>query len=152
MLCELLHEYDSKIDSTADVEELIRRKCGDLILDIAMEHKEDLKMLNHLTGKKQASLKVTFLNNSDMMNVKRTILRFIDQNKKSSTEESRAYDSFLEYHSRQDFCNTRLIQSTENEEVQSLNSKLKDASTLISELREHDIPFYVRCAIDHGKF
>ncbi|PVU88703.1 hypothetical protein BB559_005442 [Furculomyces boomerangus] len=106
----------------AEVEEWIKRKFDGLLDKYEQVEKEDLDMNNHLTGKKRLSLKLQFLNIQDLLSARKTLMTTINKNK--AKQKSMTYSNF----------NTTI--------------SVSDPSEHILELREYDIPYYQRVAID----
>ena len=111
-----------------EVEEFLRKKFDNLIERFELLAKEDLNLANHLSGLKRPVLKIYFRNVNDLTTVKRTLQPIILKN-----NIHQKTDSVYEY-------------------LKDTKTKIKELnySELILDIREHDIPFHLRVAIDYG--
>ncbi|ESW04397.1 hypothetical protein PHAVU_011G091900 [Phaseolus vulgaris] len=109
-----------------DVETYLRRRYEGQIADIEIIEKEDLNLKNHLSGLRKSYLKLSFDTVQQLMDVKRDLMPSVERNKaKSDTTE--AFVSM----------------STERRE-----HKPQDFLDCLTDLREYDVPYHVRFAID----
>jgi DNA polymerase epsilon subunit 1 len=93
--------------------------------------KEDLDLVNHLSGKTQKYLKLSFKNISDLVSVKTELLALVEKNQKEK-ETQEAYEG---WYNPSDLVNQRA-------ETSHILSK-------ISEIREYDVPYHIRVSIDN---
>jgi DNA polymerase epsilon subunit 1 len=56
--------------------------------------KEDLTLINHLSGKTQNYIKATFRNESDLQTVKRELMPIVKKNK-ASLQTQKAYEDWV---------------------------------------------------------
>ncbi|KAL2328488.1 hypothetical protein Fmac_021915 [Flemingia macrophylla] len=110
-----------------DVEAYLRRRFEGQIADIEIMQKEDLDLKNHLSGLKKSYLKLSFDTVQQLMDVKRDLMPSVERN----NAKSEAAEAFLSM-------------STERRE-----HKHQDFLDYITDLREYDVPYHVRFAIDN---
>ncbi|GMN22998.1 hypothetical protein TIFTF001_043613 [Ficus carica] len=113
-----------------DVEAYLRRRYESQIVDIETVEKEDLDLKNHLSGLRKSYLKLSFDTVQQLMSVKSDLLHVVERNK-SKSDATEAYE---------------LILSGKREQ------RPQDFLDCIVDLREYDVPYHVRFAIDNGKF
>eukprot|EP01038_Epipyxis_sp_PR26KG_P011543 gene11543-15462_t len=94
---------------------------------VVPEDKEDLDMANHLTGKKHKFLKISFSTVNSLVAAKKKLRYVIQQNQKSGSGD---YDYF---------------EDENNARNKSISS---DPLAIITDLREHDVPYTMRVSID----
>ncbi|KAI4322394.1 hypothetical protein L6164_022096 [Bauhinia variegata] len=110
-----------------DVEAYLRRRYESQIADVEIVEKEDLDLKNHLSGLQKSYLKLSFDTVQQLMNVKSDLMHVVERNQaKSDTAE--AYESILTIRREQ---------------------KPQDFLDCIVDLREYDVPYHVRFAIDN---
>lgn len=97
----------------------LMKKFSKLIKKIEICSKEDLELMNHLSGLKQNYLKLLFNNVNDLMKLKKEVVHYVEKNKKKIDLEF----SQLNY-----------------------NENMFDQ---IYDIREYDVPYHVRVAIDN---
>ena len=123
-----------------EVEEWCKRLFEGLVKTVTRVEKEDLQMPNHLLGYRRTFLRLSFANVSDLLSVRKTILPIAEKNK----EKLNAMDTYAEVASAaagfdlfqdEELTNTRL-------------NGLLEASDFIVDMREYDVPYHVRVAID----
>ena len=99
--------------------------------------KEDLDMSNHLSGKKRTYMKLSFLNVSELMEVRRELLPVIRRQMEKGSNGSGSSEG-----------NSNINNNSSNN-----NNNVMD---LLCDIREYDVPFLVRTCIDMdiraGKF
>ncbi|XP_019451574.1 PREDICTED: DNA polymerase epsilon catalytic subunit A-like [Lupinus angustifolius] len=110
-----------------DVEAYLRRRYESQIADIEIIEKEDLDLKNHLSGLKKYYLKLSFDTVQQLMNVKRDLMHVVERNQAKS-DAADAYESILTGRREQ---------------------KPQDFLDCIIDLREYDVPYHVRFAIDN---
>nr|XP_043613660.1 DNA polymerase epsilon catalytic subunit A-like [Erigeron canadensis] len=110
-----------------DVDAHLRRRYEGQIADIKVVEKEDLDLKNHLSGLRKTYLKISFETVQQLMQVKSDLMHVVERNKEKS-KASEAYEAIL------------AGKSTER------NQDLIDC---ITDLREYDVPYHVRFAIDN---
>lgn len=131
------------------VEEWLRKKYEGLICRIAREKKEDLKLPNHLLGHKRLYLQLCFRNVSDLLAVRREIVPLALAN----GAKLDAVDAYAEV--------VNMSEAGMHVEVESWsaeadlingngkNAKNSDPREAIVDVREYDVPYYLRVAIDN---
>ncbi|EEP81978.1 DNA polymerase epsilon [Uncinocarpus reesii 1704] len=124
----------------AEVEEWCRRKFEGLVKDAKQVEKEDLQMPNHLLGHKRRFLQLSFANVNDLLAVRSTLLPIAEKNKKNVN----AMDTYAEMASASAGFD---IIDEEDGANRSRNAYL-EASEYIVDIREYDVPYHVRVAID----
>ncbi|KAG9158142.1 hypothetical protein Leryth_000281, partial [Lithospermum erythrorhizon] len=110
-----------------DVDAYLRRRYENQIADIEILEKEDLDLKNHLSGLRRSYLKISFDTVQQLMHVKRDLMHIVERNKEKS-DASEAYDFLLS--------------------GKSTKQRPQDFIDCIIDLREYDVPYYVRFAID----
>ncbi|XP_027348237.1 DNA polymerase epsilon catalytic subunit A-like [Abrus precatorius] len=117
----------TKDKTEMDVEAYLRRCFESQIADVEIIEKEDLDLRNHLSGLRKSYLKLSFDTVQQLMEVKKGLMPIVEKNKaKSDAAEA------LEY-----------ILTGRREQ------KPQDFLDCITELREYDVPYHVRFAIDN---
>ncbi|KAG8529220.1 DNA polymerase epsilon catalytic subunit [Bacidia gigantensis] len=125
----------------AEVEEWCRRRFEGLVKDVERVEKEDLQMPNHLLGYRRMFLQLAFHNVSDLLNVRRDIMPIAEKNKKNMN----AMDTYAEVAN----ANAGFDLFDEDERRhEHLKTSVVDASDFIVDIREYDVPYHVRVAID----
>jgi DNA polymerase epsilon subunit 1 len=128
----------------SEVETHLKIKFQKHIHQIIVEWKEDLDLKNHLSGLKKQYMKIDFHTINDLVHVK-SILQPIVAKNTSEESISKTYGSLW----------NNLSGATNDEEIEedslsSSGSKAQNFNPLnfIQDIREYDIPFYVRTSID----
>ncbi|XP_012159069.1 DNA polymerase epsilon catalytic subunit A [Ceratitis capitata] len=123
-----------------EVARFLSRKYSGQLASVEHINKEDLDLPNHLIGKKQHFLKLSFLNQTAMTKVRRELNAAVKRNverEKSNTFYMQMLSSSL------------AASSVGNDgEVK----KQMDYMDLILDIREHDVPYHVRVSIDLSIF
>ncbi|KAF6166038.1 hypothetical protein GIB67_012935 [Kingdonia uniflora] len=109
------------------VEASLKRRYEGQLADIEIVEKEDLSLKNHLSGLQKSYLKISFDTVQQLMRVKNDLLHVVERNK-AKNEASDAYESILTGKSKQ---------------------RPQDFVDCIVDLREYDVPYHVRFAIDN---
>ncbi|KAK9798895.1 hypothetical protein WJX73_003389 [Symbiochloris irregularis] len=113
-----------------EVDGYLRRKYGPLLKEVNVVQREDLDLKNHLSGLKRTLLQVKFWNVQQLMDVKRELTPVIRRNaSKGSTAD--AYAVF-------------------DADKGGSAVRLQDALDAIVDMREHDVAYHMRFAIDTG--
>jgi DNA polymerase epsilon subunit 1 len=107
---------------TKEVITLMQRKFEGQISSIDVVQKEDLDMPNHLSGKMNAFLKLSFRNTQDQMDVRRVVLPAVERNK--SREKAQRYAFGREDEMPDDFMEC------------------------LTDIREYDVQYDIRVSID----
>ncbi|KAI8621364.1 hypothetical protein BC830DRAFT_1094766 [Chytriomyces sp. MP71] len=117
-----------------DVEDYIRRSFEGLLSSISVHHKEDLKLPNHLSGKTQTVLKLSFFNMQHLLSVRKSMLPIVARNRTKLNSET-TYEDINEMNLDSD---RRLAKK----------ANAREAAEYIIDIREYDVMYYVRTAID----
>ena len=139
-------EYDPyfliavKKGKEAEVEEWVRRSHEGLVKNVQRVEKEDLKMPNHLLGYRRTFLKLVFANVNDLLAVRRAIMPIAEKNKSKVS----AMDTYAEVAS----ANAGFNMFDDEEDQRRPGTTIADASDFIVDIREYDVPYHVRVAID----
>lgn len=134
----------------SELEEWLRKTLENIVKATTTIEKEDLDLTNHLTGKKRNLIKLAFNNISDLLNARRIIQPYINRNKEKKDSNDIYKSMNLNYSSitKDSIENDDLLMDIDIEEDNDF--KYADASELILDLREYDVPFHVRVSIDEG--
>jgi DNA polymerase epsilon subunit 1 len=126
------------------VEDWLIKKYEGVIYRIVRERKEDLKMPNHLLGHRRLFLQLCFRNVTDLLNVRRDIMPLALANGAKRS----AIDAYAE-----------VVNATENfhmnvdgpwgAEAGPSTARDKDPREAIIDVREFDVPYYLRVAMDN---
>uniref|UniRef100_A0A0E0K092 DNA polymerase epsilon catalytic subunit n=1 Tax=Oryza punctata TaxID=4537 RepID=A0A0E0K092_ORYPU len=110
-----------------EVEAYLRRRYEGDIADIEIIEKEDLDLKNHLSGLKRKYLKIQFDTVQQLMRVRSDLLHVVEKNE----EELNAAEAFESIYG---------VKRVE---------RPQDYINCITDLREYDVPYHVRFAIDN---
>ena len=138
-------------DAHREVEFFLRRRFENLIADVVVEEKEDLDLKNHLTGLRNPYLKVSFVTVSDLMEVKRELLPLAERNSTKNQGKTNAYTALAHMQARAtdgaDGGGGGGYGGAYHRGGQA--QKLHDYAENIVDLREYDVPYHMRFAIDN---
>ncbi|CAN0916711.1 DNA polymerase epsilon catalytic subunit A [Linum grandiflorum] len=109
-----------------EVETYLRRRYEGQIADVEIMDKEDLALKNHLSGLRKSYLKISFSSVQQLMDVKRDIQHVVQKNQEKFDAEE-AYESIL---------------------AGKREQRHQDFLDCIIDIREYDVPYHVRFAID----
>ncbi|PVH92667.1 DUF1744-domain-containing protein [Periconia macrospinosa] len=123
-----------------EVEEYCRRAFEGLVKSIKRIEKEDLSMPNHLTGYRRTFLKLNFANVNNLLAVRKVLAPIVEKNKKNVN----ALDTYMEVASG----NADFDIFNDDYEHEKRYTATIDASDFILDIREYDVPYHVRVAID----
>ena len=125
----------------AEVEEWCRRVFEGLVKSLKRVEKEDLQMPNHLLGYRRTLLQLNFASVGDLLTVRKTIMPIAEKNKGNVN----AMDTYAEV-----ACANAGIDIFDNDfEYEKRPTSFLDASDFIIDIREYDVPYHVRVAIDN---
>lgn len=127
----------------AEVEEWVKRKLEGGIKGVRRIEKEDLSMPNHLLGYRRTLLELSFANVSDLLGARRDILPIAERNKLNMN----AMDTYAEVAS----ANAGFDFYENERDNETRPNGITDASDYIVDIREYDVPYHVRVAIDKGR-
>jgi DNA polymerase epsilon subunit 1 len=135
------------------VEEFIMKRYEGAVLKIVRERKEDLKLPNHLLGHRRLYLRLVFRNVQDLLAVRRDLLPLALNNAKKRN----AVDAYAEVmqdqsHGANGFgVEMDVDEDGEPDDFQHLSKGKgpeKDPRDYIIDIREYDVTYYLRTAID----
>ena len=112
-----------KGDRHKEVGVFLKRRFDKQLVSAQVVELEDMDLPNHLSGIKQAYLKLAFRNCVDLMDVRKHL--------RSAAE-----------------ANQKLAQTTEAYATFGRSSEGADCMDMIIELREYDVPYHIRVCID----
>ncbi|MCJ1311394.1 DNA polymerase epsilon catalytic subunit [Agyrium rufum] len=139
-------EYDPyfliavKRGKEAEVEEWSRRKLEGAYKTIKRVEKEDLQMPNHLLGYRRTFLHIAFANVGDLLGARKIIMPLAEKNRKNMN----AMDTYAEVAS----ANAGFDLYDDERDNDLRPNSIADASDYIVDIREYDVPYHVRVAID----
>jgi DNA polymerase epsilon subunit 1 len=142
-------EYDPyflvavKKSKEAEVEEWCKRQFEGLVKTIKKLGKEDLQMPNHLLGYRRTFMKLSFANVNDLLSVRKVISPIAEKNKKSMN----AMDTYAEVARAN--AGIDMFDEDDQDDEKRPNG-FAEASDYIVDIREYDVPYHVRVAIDKG--
>ncbi|KAF5354069.1 hypothetical protein D9756_007250 [Leucocoprinus leucothites] len=136
-----------KSGSETAVEEWLRKKYEGTISRIVRDKKEDLKLPNHLMGHRRLYLQLCFRNVSDLLAVRRDIVPLAQTN----GAKRDAVDAYAEVINATTGGAIMDIDFEGDLGEQSLKSSARerDPRECIIDVREYDVPYYLRVAIDN---
>ncbi|KAI9860198.1 MAG: DNA polymerase epsilon catalytic subunit [Trichoglossum hirsutum] len=129
-----------KMNSEPEVEEWLRRKFEGVLKKVVKVTREDLQMPNHLLGYRRTFLQLKFANVPDLLTVRKVLMPIAEKNKKNLT----AMDTYAEVSSS----TSGFDIFDELRENDKRSNAIADASDYIVDIREYDVPYHVRVAID----
>lgn len=118
-----------------EVSRYLERKYISQFQKIEIIQKEDLDLPNHLSGKTQTYIKLSFSNTNNMNKVRREIANAVKANK----EREKSNTSYLK------MLSASLSSGSNADDVRSANIDFLD---YILDMREYDVPYHVRVSID----
>ncbi|KAJ8965898.1 hypothetical protein NQ314_003839 [Rhamnusium bicolor] len=126
----------TKRELIQEVTEFLTKKYSGTIGKIETVVKEDLDLPNHLIGLKQKYIKLSFVNQTDLIKVRKEILKVVRKNKGKVNANS-YYTEML---------TSTLVNNIED--IANLNKVNSDQMENILDIREYDVPYHVRVSID----
>ncbi|KAK5013943.1 DNA polymerase epsilon catalytic subunit, partial [Cryomyces antarcticus] len=131
----------------ADVEEWCKRAFEGVVKGVAKVEKEDLQMANgrnELTDTDSQiiylAIDISFANVGDLLGVRKTILPIAEKNKKKMN----SMDTYAEVAS----ANAGFDMFDDDQDYDKRPTGMIDASDFVVDIREYDVPYHVRVAID----
>ncbi|KAF2666688.1 DUF1744-domain-containing protein [Microthyrium microscopicum] len=119
-----------------EVEEWVKRACDGLVTSVRRREAEDLALPNHLVGYRRTVLELRFANVNDLLAVRKVVMPIAEKNKSQVS----ALDAYAE-----------VASASAGFDVFEEEDRVKgfvDASDFIVDIREYDVPYHVRVAID----
>ncbi|CAG9813248.1 unnamed protein product [Phaedon cochleariae] len=126
----------TKRELLQEVIEFLSKKYTGSIAHIEMVIKEDLDLPNHLIGLKQKYIKLSFMNQTDLIKVRKEILKVVRKNRQKVDANS-YYTEML----------TNSLTISAND-VGHHSKRNTDQMENIMDIREYDVPYHVRVSID----
>ncbi|RKP23832.1 ribonuclease H-like domain-containing protein, partial [Syncephalis pseudoplumigaleata] len=126
-----------KPGTESEVEDYLKKQYEGTIEHIEQVHKEDLKMANHLLGLKRAFIKLSFRSVRELLTIRKIIMPAVKHNASKTDTELDAMMMGADPLSDQ-LRDTTLSKRTATEILDN-----------IVDIREYDIPYYIRVAIDN---
>ncbi|XP_063895802.1 DNA polymerase epsilon catalytic subunit 1 [Helicoverpa armigera] len=117
-----------------EVIQFLSKRFAGTIHKINVIEKEDLDLLNHLSGIKQRYIKLSFMSQNEMMKVRREILTAVNKNKEREKKDQ-IYAEML---------TNALTSAAAIEHAKKTTDHMEN----ILDIREHDVPYHVRVSID----
>ncbi|KAI8849698.1 hypothetical protein BC829DRAFT_425255 [Chytridium lagenaria] len=102
-----------------DVDQILRQKFSKVLLSVEKVEKEDLSLPNHLAGVKRALLKLSFSNVQDLLSVRKFVLSNVRRANKNVMSRFSSNDRYSAFD-----------------------------GVAIEDIREYDVIYYIRMAID----
>ncbi|XP_071480194.1 DNA polymerase epsilon catalytic subunit A-like [Diadema antillarum] len=127
----------TKKDCEREVSAYLNRKYAGTVSSVETVYKEDLDLPNHLVGLKRSCLKLSFSSTQDLMKARRDIMPRVRKNREQMKSSS-AYTSLLASH----------LGGDESASGPAGGKKISDQMDNIVDIREYDVPYHVRVAID----
>ncbi|KAF7265187.1 hypothetical protein GWI33_021380 [Rhynchophorus ferrugineus] len=125
----------TKRELIQEVTQYLSKKFVGIFGKIETVAKEDLDLPNHLIGLKQKYIKLSFYSQTDLIKVRKELLREVKKNKARQSENT-YYTEMLATH----------LTNNMNE---GLTTKINtDQMENILDIREYDVPYHVRVSID----
>lgn len=128
------------------------KKYEDVISRLGVQSKEDLKLPNHLLGYRRTFVQLFFRNMNDLYTVRRDLLPLATKNR----DKLDAVDTYAEVVGAMD--NKGLSMVDEDDETQGFVPKASRVSggaspaDFVLDIREYDVPYYLRVAIDKSEW
>ena len=135
------------------IEEWLNKKYEGLICRIVRDKKEDLKLPNHLMGHRRLYLQLCFRNISDLLTIRRDIVPLALAN----SAKRDAVDAYAEVIRATTDASMDIEFEEDGDMGMGSNSRGKwpgqsrdqDPRECIIDVREYDVPYYLRVAIDN---
>ncbi|KAI9020780.1 hypothetical protein CLU79DRAFT_216823 [Phycomyces nitens] len=130
-----------KTGTEGEVEEFLRRRFENAIESMKRVKKEDLDQPNHLVGNTRTLIQLFFRNMNDLYAVRRVLLPAVKNNQAKIS----AIDTYAEVVSEANHVHYEPEYSSASK---SSRKNPNEALENIIDIREYDVPYYVRVAID----
>lgn len=145
--------YISVLPSTETiVEEYLVKRHEGLLTRIVREYKEDLKQPNHLLGARRCFLQLCFRNVQDLLGVRKELLPLAQANAaKRSAVDAYADMVSATTHSSSSMAAMDIDHPTPTSAwgAEDTTARDKDPRESIVDIREYDVPYYLRVAMDN---
>ncbi|KAI9351947.1 hypothetical protein BD770DRAFT_393656 [Pilaira anomala] len=130
-----------KPGTEGEVEDYLHRRFELVIEKMQRVKKEDLKQPNHLIGNTRTYIQLFFRNQSDLFSVRRILMPIAKKNQ----EKANTLDSYAEVVNA---ANNIGYEGGSHLAAMSSRKNPDDTLDFILDIREYDVPYYVRAAID----
>jgi len=120
-----------KVDKELEVETFLRKRFERELADIELVEREDLDLNNHLAGLKRVYLKIFFRSVADLLAVRKVLQVHVRRNKAAARARVKRASATVRSGDAAAYA---------NEYLES-----------ITDLREFDVKYHIRCAIDTGQ-
>ena len=141
-----------------DVEFELRRTYEKFVQGVELVEKEDMDMKNHLSGKKAVFMKVSFPTVQALVYVRNKLMPIVNRNKARSKLASKAYDSVAAAATTTTAATAASLpyqQQYKQQQYSGVGGGVLDDNdsggnwtSWIEDMREFDVPYYVRVSID----
>ena len=138
----------------SEVESALRRKFPDISTIRAVD-KEDLELKNHLSGLKRRYMRLSFVSVQALLGVRRDLFAIVDRNKKRVAAEggggSAANDMSTSSSTAAAAAAAASLMMDSSAAASShsgVGRQRADWSDHILDMREYDVPYYIRTSID----
>lgn len=121
-------------DCEQEVIQFLSKRFAGTIHKIDVIEKEDLDLLNHLSGLRQSYIKLSFISQTEMMKVRKEILTAVNKNKEREKKD----------HIYTELLTNALTSAAAVEHAKKTTNHMEN----ILDIREHDVPYHVRVSID----
>lgn len=154
----------TRVGKEAEVEEWIRKKYEGQVVKVEGVVKDDLKLPNHLAGHRRHFLKILFRNIDHLLNVRKDLLAIALKNSSNMdaldtyAEVIKAVRNEFDGMDMEDYDCYNLNLSRDPSKKAKAKSMISKSSTVMApatnpaewiiDIREYDIPYYLRVAID----
>ncbi|ORZ35386.1 hypothetical protein BCR44DRAFT_53396 [Catenaria anguillulae PL171] len=136
-----------KPSTEADVEEYLKRMYESTIESITWAEREDLDMPNHLLGLKRIVLKLSFRNVQDLLRVRKDMLAAVRNQSSRSDSDAVAYDSSMNVQVG-GLAGSSSATGGFAAAAAAAAARNTDPLSMIVDVREYDVPYYLRVAMD----
>eukprot|EP00960_Hanusia_phi_P004316 125836-Hanusia_phi.AAC.4 len=117
-----------------EIESVLRRKYAEVLADVVHKQMWDLDMPNHLAGLKRNMLQLKFRNVKDLVEVRKELSSMVQRNVERKKEKENGSVSL-------------------DGQTNHLSNRLQESVLdMIIDMREYDVPYVMRVAIDHEFF
>ncbi|KAL7311155.1 DNA polymerase epsilon catalytic subunit [Mucor circinelloides] len=130
-----------KPGTEGEVEDYLHRRFEDVIEKMKRVKKEDLKQPNHLIGNTRTYIQLSFRNQSDLYSVRKVLLPIAKKNQ----EKVNTLDTYAEVINA---ANNIGYENQPHSAAMSTRKITDETLENVMDIREYDVPYYVRVAID----
>ncbi|VDC07978.1 unnamed protein product [Peniophora sp. CBMAI 1063] len=131
------------------VEEYLVKRHEGVVTRIVREMKEDLKQPNHLLGARRTFLQLCFRNVQDLLGVRRELLPLATANAEKRSAVDAYADMVAATSSATSYMDVDQPSSSAAWGAEDTTARDKDPKECIVDIREYDVPYYLRVAMDN---